>query len=53
LFDRPKPTMGCSASGRRRGRSDDIYVTEVSVSGPKMSQPSPRDISLGYSLQAS
>jgi hypothetical protein len=31
LFDRPKPTVGCSASGRRRRRRRRIYVSSTQV----------------------
>jgi hypothetical protein len=31
LFDRPKPTVGCSASGRRRKR-----ITGYGLKGPKV-----------------
>jgi hypothetical protein len=35
LFDRPKPTVGCSASGKRRRRLsvllEEMLVTEVCI----------------------
>jgi hypothetical protein len=37
LFDRPKPTAGCSASGRRRRY---MYIIYVSISGPSYSRMS-------------
>jgi hypothetical protein len=31
LFDRPKPTVGCSASGRRRRNNNDNYDYNVTT----------------------
>jgi hypothetical protein len=31
LFDRPKPTVGCSANGRRRGEEEEEEEEEESL----------------------